>query len=739
MIEQHLHGCRPEPLGSYLKALGVLRIVGEQSDPDATGHWIGESFVLRTEFDRDALLTFFLDDYRPTPLVAPWNGGSGFGPKDQQAGIAALEASSLERVEAYREAIAAARSLVAQPGWADLSKEERVERCRSTLPDLAVAWLDATVVLTANSRAFPPLLGTGGNVGRLEFSNNFMQRVAQVLCLDSDDPSRSRQQSEEWLRRSLLDTGAPKLVKAAVGQFDPGAAGGANSSALGDAGSLVNPWDYVLLLEGSLLFSSGAARRLGADASGKASIPFTVDTTPVGYATSVENEKSRGELWAPLWSRPATTAELERVIGEGRAEWRGRQARTGLDFVRAVSTLAVDRGITAFTRHSFVERHGQNMLAIPTSRVAVRTRREAPILSALDPWLDRVRTGRNLPNAITVRLRAVDSAMYEVAVHGGPAVLQRTLCALAELERAVSRSRNLLQDRVRNPVAGLPAATWLPVIDDGSRELRLAAAIASQRDPLHGSFSPEAARSSATAHYLRPVQLANAWRLEWADAGTRVPGVGTRPLSNVLGDVLRTRSVDILSRGSATPDDRAEGGQRGVDVAFPFRCPVPMEDAVAFLGHSVDDTRLEQLLGACLLLDWQERPDVSSWHPDSSALDWSAPPAWQLLAPYFQPGRVSAKDGRPLRPGIHWAPLLLTGRVAEVLEDAVLRLRIARRAPLTGLTADAREAMSATVASERLAATLLIPISRYATSELLDRVSTRAPDEPLSEVSASRS
>jgi CRISPR-associated protein Csx17 len=726
--EHRLLGCRLEPLGSYLKALGVLRLVGKQNDPDATGHWEGQTFVLRTLLDRDALLDFFLNDYRPTPLVAPWNGGSGFGPKDRQVGIAALEASTCKRTREYREAIAAARALVADPDWGNLEKEEQVERCRSTLPDAALEWVDATVVLGASSRAFPPLLGTGGNVGRLEFSNNFMQRLVQVVLVDASD-SEAMRQSEQWLDRSLFEAGAPTLVRAAIGQFDPGAAGGANSSPLGDAGSLVNPWDYVLLLEGSLLFASGLARRLGAQGSGRASIPFTVDASPVGFATSASDESGRGELWAPVWDRPVAMSELDHLIGEGRAEWRGRQVRSGLDFARAVSSLAVDRGITAFSRHTFVERHGQNMLALSAGRIAVGARQEVPLLSAIDPWLDNVRRARNPPNAVAVRLRAVDAAMYDVAVHGGAEPLQRVLTALADLERAVSRSGNLRRERVTSPINGLSAARWLPALDDGSPEFRLAAALSSQRDPVPGgAVDRDRARSTAVMHYLRPVQPSERRRLEWADGGTRAPGLGTRALVDVLGEVLRLRAVDMLSRGSNELAVDEDSGQRGVTVAFPYRTPVPMEDAVAFLEGRIDEVRLEELLAACLLLDWDEPVDLTWSRQAAPAFDWSAPPAWQLLAPFFQPMRP-ADDEAPLRPGFRWVPLLLAGRVAEVVEEAVRRLRVARRVPNAGLTPSARAAMAATVRADRLAAALLLPISHFARRALFDRVSVRVLDD----------
>ncbi len=72
---------------AYLKALGILRLVSEK-DTEARGWWHDDSFWLRAkvlftgknndEEKRNALVQFFLHDYRPTPLVAPWNAGSGF-------------------------------------------------------------------------------------------------------------------------------------------------------------------------------------------------------------------------------------------------------------------------------------------------------------------------------------------------------------------------------------------------------------------------------------------------------------------------------------------------------------------------------------------------------------------------------------------------------------------------------------------------------------------------------------
>src|SRR3954451_3274933 len=77
-FEHVLHACAPVPLAGYLKALGVFRLVAEQADPVARGLWRDERFVLCTRLSEDELIRFFVDNYQPTPVVSPWNGGSGF-------------------------------------------------------------------------------------------------------------------------------------------------------------------------------------------------------------------------------------------------------------------------------------------------------------------------------------------------------------------------------------------------------------------------------------------------------------------------------------------------------------------------------------------------------------------------------------------------------------------------------------------------------------------------------------
>ena len=260
-----LPGCAPIPLAHYLKGLGILRLVAEDrehGDPAAAGCWERDVFILHSRFDRDSLLEFFLHHYQPTPILAPWNGGSGFFKKDNREAIEAIEGSSCDRLKDFQATVASTRRLLAQLGLKEKpgadGKEELLQACRSHSPDTALPWLDAAFVLTANGAKYPPLLGTGGNDGRLEFTNNFMQRLVEVMDPVTGAPTPK---AADWLRVALCGgTAAVGQRAGPVGQFLPGAAGGANATSGFSADPTINPWDYVFMLEGAMLFVAAAVR-----------------------------------------------------------------------------------------------------------------------------------------------------------------------------------------------------------------------------------------------------------------------------------------------------------------------------------------------------------------------------------------------------------------------------------------------------------------------------------------------
>src|SRR5690606_5100064 len=82
------------------------------------GGWQQESFALATRLNREELLEFFLFQYAATPLVAPWNKGSGFY-YEADPGLLAVEESTAARFSALRAGIAAARAPLADIEAAD--------------------------------------------------------------------------------------------------------------------------------------------------------------------------------------------------------------------------------------------------------------------------------------------------------------------------------------------------------------------------------------------------------------------------------------------------------------------------------------------------------------------------------------------------------------------------------------------------------------------------------------------
>lgn len=735
-----LDGCRPEPLGSYLKGLGILRLVAgrEGPDPDARGRWSPASaFVLSTSLDREALVSYFLDGYRPTPLVAPWNSGSGFrvGGKRVAAEqvLSKIERSSGVRLEPYRLAIGVGRSIVVRGksrGWDDPTEKEFWRKdakpsvlalCRAWLPDDALAWLDTSVVLGDKDEDYSPLLGSGGVLGSQELSVGFMQCVIDVLGLSEGRGAPGPPESRQGLESALFAEGRPRHRRGPVGQFDPGRAGGILSSPHEslDKEGFVNPWDLILFLEGAVLFASAASRRMGGSTDGKASLPFMVGASQVGYVSAATDERSRGELWAPLWDRPTGIRELSRLLGEGRAEWAGHQARSGLDFARAAASLGVDRGISAFARHAFVERHGQGMLAVPVGRLQVRDAPEVSLLLGVDRWLQRARGGAKVPAAIRGAMRAVDASMFDAARGGAtdrPRSFQAVLVALADLELAVGRAGGFRKKFKVPPISALPASAWLPCLDDRSPEFRLAAALASGYDPpqpQRGQSGPADDRrhdGSSLRWMLRPVTVNEKGWLDWTERPPLVPGLGAAELTDVLSAALVRRMVDRVSERRSAEASGADRDGVGVRVAFTWSLPAHLSHIGALLAGEIDERRLGELLAGLMLLDWKSRPAVA-WATADSGADAPPDPAWTILAPFFHGRAIRLPGGSPsvpearLRPEIFWPAQLSAGRVTDVVERAVLRLRIAGLDPAVRTVSEHSQERG-----PRLAAALLCPV-----------------------------
>lgn len=730
-----LLGCTPTPLASYLKALGILRVLSQQCpDANAKGFWRGNTFTLVSTYNREALIDFFLTRYAPSPIVAPWNGGSGFHPDDNREAIDALKSAIQDRFRPLRETIEAAHKALDELGLTSVlliiqssrerqkeakkakdkvthleaekdfkeakeqfqsAKEKLLLRCRNTFSEPALEWLDSAFVLTDDGAKYPPLLGTGGNDGRLEFTNNFMQRLTEVFDLAKGEPTAA---SPAFLRHALFDTPTKGLADNPIGQFSPAASGGANASTGFDAKSSVNPWDFILALEGAMLFAAAAVKRLEGVTPGQLVYPFCVQPSGAGYgsATQADENDARCEIWMPLWSGASSLDEIKTLFSEGRA-WVGRRpAKNGLDFALTIASLGVDRGIAEFQRYGFHVRNGLAYFATPLQRLRVhRDTVTSDLLAACDAWLQRFLNkarGDTAPGSIrraAAQLEAAIFARASAAQADNADTAQELLIALGACERALSNcSDKWREESFLKPIPPLPRG-WIKACDHGrSVEYRLAASLASLSVRFKKDFFP-------IRRHLEPVKIIPGEKV-WSDwLEKNDPFINEvvwheGSIVDVLCSLMKRRLLLAKSAGEPSWPECARL------TAWP-------SDIAAFIEGRIDEARFGQLLWGLSLVDFSGDPMEGNEMPTrpTDARD-ETPPAFYAQLKLCFAGRLPDDKRVPIEPTIF--NLAASGDGARASSQALRRLH-GSSIPVTHI-----QIPVAGDASRRAAAALLFPL-----------------------------
>lgn len=761
-----LSGCNPDPLMSYLKALGILRLVSEQKDSKARGWWKNDVFWLHSpalfkdadteEAKRDALVKFFLEEYEPTPIVVPWSGGDFFdvnwkakpdvfkkAPTASKA-IEAILTTTTPRFEPYRKALHTCEDTLKTCKIDTKEKMEKqkwafIQALRSTCEERGVIeWMDAAAVGTVER--FAPLLGSGGGSdGNTHFSDNFMQNLWDALP-DFDNQRQQRKGSHqsasdttiELLNATLFGSPTDLLIeKRTSSLYDSGAVGGPNASQGMERNSLTNPWNFILGLEGTICFAGAATKRLVADASSNVVFPFQVTASVTLSGRMADKEQAGKEIWLPLWRRPSQANEVFALLREGRAQCGSRPVSSGVDMARAVAMLGVDRGILEFHRYAIVKGRvgGDNYnTAAYQGRFEVRDRPDADLLLEIDPWLDRFRAAcrdKNTPPRFISALRAIESAIFEFCKYGGKPLFQDILVALGRGEREMALTEGKIGRSKTNikPLSGL-SSDWVKAADDGSPEFAVARALVSINDPK-GKIGPLRAN-------LEPVKI---WydkqeekqKGKWAEKDRTVVW-NSADLATNLANVLQRRMMD--------------GSREGKSLPLASHFSVSLDAIAAFLHGELDDQRTEDLLWGLML--------VENLGGFSSNTDWTndlhIPRVYALLKLLFLPRPLvieSGADGTPfarmlrkdetggivIRPEPSILSLINAGRLGEAYAIAMRRLRASGLNPMPrpirgrgvrdGEWRRELDMMGNTdIDPRRLAAALLIPINDNAVDKL---------------------
>ena len=591
-----------------------------------------------------------------------------FFPKDDRSGIDGIIECGLKRFEEYRNTIERVRKFPEVVQGEAVGKEEeerrrRIQRvCRNLLPNSAVDWLDAVVAITRNEeRAFPPILGTGGNEGHLNYTRNFMENLVKLFI----KPNK-RLPVRDLLRNALFATPVSGFEKAAAGQFDPGRAGGFNQGQEIKTEKVpTNPWNFLLTVEGAVSWASGLHRRQGTYTRAYLSSPFTVYPSAVGFNSAADKDQAiarAAEIWAPIWDHPATSREIEVLVREGRAQLGRGPAENGLQFAQAAASLGTDRGIAGFVRFSLLKRRGDNYVALPVGRFPVGQRKNADLLEQVTPLIERVdqflRGFRESPpfGASSAR-RRYDDAVYEFLLKGGEERFRRVVAALGQLRKML-----LLRPRdSRVHLASQLAETWIEACGK-TPEVRIAAAVAGIRD----------IQSSLTRG-----DSSFAWE------GNKLPAR--------LSNVLARRLLDARRKTAWASPLWSHFVARTADVGL-------------LLRNRIDEVLTENLLFAFTLVRRDTPPEEfrNTWNKrevDQEAI----PSSYYLLRMLFDP-TVKTLDGEPMKGEPRVMPLLRAGRIGEACGLAKRRLRISGFPVVDAEYLDFDD-------GPRLAAALLIPVS----------------------------
>ena len=586
----------------------------------------------------------------------------------------AAEAKQLKESPSYKRLLAAADRRY------KALKETLIPGCRRDWRGGLADWLASAVALDGDGTpVWPSLLGTGGNDGNLDFTNNFMQRLGTLFEVTTQD-GRPRPATIELLANALWASNTNRLESTAVGQFNPGAAGGANSSTGTMGEGQINPWDFVLMMEGAVIFSTRATRRLDPNSFSRAAAPFAVRSHAAGYGSSGDEKSQRGEQWLPLWGRPATLAEVSALFGEARVQLGRQTANRPVDVARAISRLGVARGVDSFIRYGYLERNGQSTLAVPLGRMDVHEAARSHLMDDLAPWMDRLQRaarGKNAPNRLKHAERQLADAVMAALSHDDTTERwQAILLAAVAVERLQSTGCAL----EAGPIPSL-RPDWISAAGD-SAEVRLAVAL-----------------GSSASGYSRSVRAVNPVRHHWLplERGARRFQISQKRLVRDERVVMTGRSplTDCAALVERRMIEAGMMGQRRLPLVAAPGCGARLGDLAAFLSGQVDPERVLDLARAFMAIRWDTFSGVEHERalnrPERPAADLP-PEGWLALRLACLPWPLQPGQNIPSEPGM--IRRLLSGDSAGAVSTALARLRSAGiRPPLRASATDRHSAL----------------------------------------------
>ncbi len=633
-----LRGLRLDSLGNYLASLGLMQACSKKW-ADFSGLWFEDEFVVGSAgLTSHALFEFLLSDWHPTKYERWWKG----------------------------------------------SKE--IAKLRSWEPNLArVKLLDAHIVAKRELNVYNDILGTGGNVGKRDFSK--VSEVCRELV--------RKPESEAWLSYSLFGASTngerpmelPDLPS--TGTWFANANKAFNSGYRAAREGQLSPWSYLLALEGAILLWGGSGKRLSARATRYATFPFMSEAA--APQTGGEMEVQGSEFWAPVWNKPATILELKALLQRGQARVGRRAARAPFDFAAAAQTSGVQAGLVRFERFSLRQTTSANTYeAIRTGNAVVVSGdllNRATIRIA--DWIDSLPQDKSsTQNSVFCGLRApVEQALMCLAQRRVPEQWRELLLAIGKTQRRVDQNQNW---RGAKAISKLPMAVfdhaWAGAL---LPEVEIARAISSlvpaEYGLRHNIFGLSRVKKAHRERFADPRPASVVWH----------DGDPIR----LLADVLERRLIDAEPTDGRAPVPPLRGRQ--------FCSPEVLN---MFARGEIDTDKITSLLPSFSLIDWRkaEEEQMAQLPPASPEF---------LLQGYFRP--------------LIMARLIRLRKGADLINPDAMRARTLVKSIRAGMWQQAfavaervyrscgidvvRPPENISISGDRIAACFLIPVELAAT------------------------
>ena len=493
--------------------------------------------------------------------------------------------------------------------------------------------------------SFNPLLGSGGNSGKRDFSKGWMAAVIALATNSkhaADQHQSAIKKAEEVCEKALKkaatkksDAARQKAIGVAKDKYQTaitaaamdrravvepqedlrclllglptsreliGFNGGSwfseatklyNSGQSPSREGQISPWAMVLACEGLVFFAGGASRRLGIRSAGAVgAFPFI--TKPIAVSAEKEANRLRGEVWTPMWNRPMTLAEVSTLFSRGRAELLGRGAHTPATFATAIRERGVDAGVSEFRRYTLGRTTSSNTFEPRLEsrfslEIGTDTRPATfSTLRRITALIEQRGFPRDSNRFLGLR-GPIESALLNVASEplrseAGIALLDAVVSALDRIDR----NRSFREGKIRwepLPIEWLPSlfTDELPGVE-ARLALSLASAFPVAQPFVTYRFGVEWKFGDNFANCTHPERAPARW--VWG------PGELSRVLANVLSRKLLEQQLDS--------DKTHKHG----------RAPLPATSLQLrrWLTDNLDEVLLLSWLSRLALFDWRKVP-----------------------------------------------------------------------------------------------------------------------------------